>query len=128
MNLAESELISFFKHNGIKYRAEDGGYAFVMSQLGCKWKTVCRFTDNAVMFYGMYPFHVNAADEALALINAINGEVVRGAFFLKDNVVVMRTSTVLCDIYTAFEEITVALEYNAGYVAHFWARLMVLQR
>ena len=123
--MAETELINFFRHNEIAYRAEKDGYAFVMNERGCKWKTVCRAADNVVLFYGMYPFCVSDVTKTLAAVNGINAVIVNGAFFIQDDTVIMRSSAVLCDVYTAYEMITSALEYNAGYVARFWSELLM---
>ena len=122
---AETELLSFFEHNEIAYRREKDGYAFVMSERDCKWKTMCRAAGNVVLFYGMYPFCVSDVNGVVNSVNGINAKIINGAFFIQDNVVIMRTGAVLCDIYTAYEEITSALEYGAGYVVRFWQELLL---
>lgn len=77
------------------------------------------FAERSVLVYGIYPFKA-VADTSLSRINA---RLIRGAFFINDGALVMRTSADLFDAYAAYEAIARAIEYNAAAITAFWAEL-----
>jgi hypothetical protein len=118
----KSELIALLKHNAMRYSLhEDGSVRVLFSKAGCKWETIFRFAKRAVLVYGVYPF--KASEEMAASLSRINTALVRGAFFISDSTLVLRTSAELFDAYAAYESIARAIEYNAGAMVVFWAEL-----
>ncbi len=115
----KSELIALLEHNAMRYSLhEDGSARVLFSKAGCKWETVFRFAKRAVLVYGVYPF--KASDGIAASLSRLNAALVRGAFFVSDGALVLRTSADMFDAYSAYESIARAIEYNAGAMVAFW--------
>ena len=115
------ELIALLEHNAMRYIADGESVRLSFAQNGCKWETVFQFAKNTVLVYGVYPFRVHEPD--MARINAINNRLVHGAMFLHEGAIVMRTGAELVDIYSAYETIARAVEYNAGAMVEFWGEV-----
>lgn len=114
------ELVDLLEYNGIRYSREKYGLRCAFSDAACKWETIFQCTQRTVLIYGIYPFPVSNREGTVEKVNRINRELTRGAMFLVDERVVMRTSADLFDEFSAYEAIGRALEYNAGAVVSFW--------
>jgi len=118
--MPEGELKALLEHNRIEYITDADGVRFILEDGLFKWETVCRYSQSAVLIYGLYPFKATADEGTLRLLNRINGELTRGSMILSEGCVVMRTSADLYDIYGAYEAIARAIEYSAGAIVEFW--------
>ena len=122
---SESELEAFLEYNGVSFVREPGGFRFLLTEGGCGWETVCRFTRRSVIIYGLYPFELT--DGILPTLNAINAKLIRGCMLLNEGGVSVRTSADLYDAYGSYEAIARALEYNAGVIVKYWSEISAFE-
>ena len=115
------ELIALLEHNTMRYIEDGESVRLSFAQDGCKWETVFRFAKNTVLVYGIYPFRMCEPD--MARVNAINARLVQGSLFFHEGAVVVRTGAELIDVYSAYETIARAVEYNAGAMVEFWGEV-----
>jgi hypothetical protein len=78
--------------------------------------------DSAVLVFSLYPFYVKPSEMVRKFCNYVNTQVRYGSMFYENGRLVFRTGADLFDIYSAYETIARALEYNAGVIARFWVR------
>ena len=117
------ELINLLDYNGIQYEREANEIRFVLAEGACKWQSICRWAENTVIIYSIYPFSLTDKIKAKEAVNEINSRMTRGCAFVRENAVIMRQDADLFDAYSAYEAIARAIEYNAGAVVAFWSLL-----
>jgi len=120
---AAAELEDLLRYNGFSFRREGERFFLVFTDRGCKWETVCVCRGQMVLFYGRYPFPVADPEGARLACEEINRQVVMGSMFLSEGRLVFRTGADLFDIYSAYEHMGRALEYNAGVMVRFWTQM-----
>ena len=79
-----------------------------------------RYTEQAVLIYGYYPFSVTNRELARDLCEQVNRQAIFGSMLLLEKHLAFRTGADLFDAYSAYEHIGRALEYNAGIMVRFW--------
>ena len=117
------ELRALLEGSGVDFRREGDRFRFTFSSRGCRWQTVCQCQGDLVLVYGVHPARVTEPGRALALCSELNGRVVRGSFFLREDRLVFRTSARLTERFDARERIAAALEYNAAALSSHWEQL-----
>ena len=122
---ARDEVRALLEYNDVKYTANENGFHFIFAEGMRKWETTIKCKDNTAVIYGILPFAPGNKDKAVFAANDINSELTMGAVFVSDRAIVVRTGAELFDIYSAYEAIAIALEYNAGVVTEFWRRLVI---
>lgn len=118
-----SVLAALLERSGVEYRRENGRFRFLFAQGGHKWQTVCDCRGGLVLVYGIFPAQIADTSSALSECSSLNGEVVRGGFFLQENHFIFRTCADLFERCDAAETAARALEYNAAVISGFWMRL-----
>lgn len=117
------ELESLLEYNHIAYVKDSGEYRFIFADRGLKWETVCRpLQEGAVLIYGFYPFKLTSCPAVQQFCESVNSRVRYGAMMFQDDQLVFRTCADLFDIYSSYETIARALEYNADVIVRFWVR------
>ena len=120
---AKAELEQVMEFNGIAFKREERDYRFLLSSKGLKWETLCRPTeDGTVLIYGIYPFRVSDKKKAEAFCQRVNVAARYGAMLYRDETLIFRIGADLFDVFSAYETIGRALEYNAGIMVRFWAQ------
>lgn len=117
------ELRALLNYNHISFVEEKNGMRFIFVDRGLKWETFCQPTDDsAVLIFGLYPFYVKSSGMVHKFCNYVNTQARYGSMFCENERLVFRTGADLFDIYSAYETIARALEYNAGVIVRFWVR------
>lgn len=116
-------LEALLQRSGVDFVRTEDLFRFCFSSGGCSWQVVCQCRQEWVLIYGIHPAPVRDPDRALALCSQVNGQVVRGSLFLREDRFVFRTSTQLTEHFEAQARIAAALEYNAAVLSHWWERL-----
>ena len=118
-----AELDALLRRSGVEFRRTEERFQFRFSSGGCRWQVVCQCWEDWVLVYGIHPAPVQDHARALALCSEVNGQVVRGSLFLREDRFVFRTSARLTERFEAQARIAAALEYNAAVLSHWWERL-----
>ena len=118
-----AELDALLRRSGVEFRRTEERFQFRFSSGGCRWQVVCQCREDWVLVYGIHPAPVQDHARALALCSEVNGQVVRGSLFLREDRFVFRTSARLTERFEAQARIAAALEYNAAVLSHWWERL-----
>ena len=118
-----AELVHLLEYNGFAYRRDGDRFRVVFTDRGCKWETVCICREQSVLFYGLYPFPLRDAAKARELCGLVNSQVLFGALFPSGERLVFRTCADLFDLYSAYESLGRALEYNASVMVRFWRQM-----
>lgn len=125
---AAEELRQLLDYNQIRYQVAGGSYYMRFADGARQWETVITCAENTVLLYGIFPFPLKKSPVLWELLNEINGALICGSVFLQDGAIILRTEADVLDIYTAYETIARALEYNAAAVSKFWAKLQAAAR
>ena len=117
-------LKSFLDSEGVEWVEESGWIRYRCRHGAMIWETACRATEDAVLFYGRFPFRAGERSKARGVCEEINRRLVRGSLFLaEDGSPVYRCRADLDDVYGAEDRIAAAMEYSAQVISHSWGRL-----
>lgn len=116
---AAEEVEALLRHNGFAFQRTDNRFRTVFSDSGFKWETVFVCQDETVLLYGRYPFPIIDGERARQFCESVNRQTLFGCMLLLEERLVFRTGADLFDLYSAYEQLGRALEYNAGVIVHF---------
>ncbi len=117
-------LKSFLDSEGVEWVEENGWIRYRSRHGAMIWETACRAMEDALLFYGRFPFQICDRGKARCVCEEINRRLVRGSLFLaEDGSPVYHCRTDLDDVYGAEDRIAAALEYSAQVISHSWGRL-----